>query len=121
MVQDGVAEDEVEALVVERQPLGVGGDGLDLEAERARRCARSVVEHPRRDVGGGRVARSTPELQQVEREVAGARADLERVAEAVGRSPPSALRSLPQHLRAGRSAPKSMPHLASYSAAAASW
>ena len=33
VVQDGVAEDEVEALVLEGQHLGLGPHGLDLEPE----------------------------------------------------------------------------------------
>ena len=45
VVEDGVAEDEVEALVLERQRLGLGGDGVTLEAER---------------LGGGRERLSIP-------------------------------------------------------------
>ncbi len=49
----------------------------------ARALAASVVEHARRDVAAGRLA-DQPGAQQVEREVAGARADLERAREVSG-------------------------------------
>ena len=83
VVQDGVAEDEVEALVLEGQLLGLGGDRLDVEPERVG-GRREPRQHPRRDVGRGQRL-DRPELEQVEREVAGARADLQGVAEALRR------------------------------------
>ena len=79
VVEDGVSEDEVEALVGERQALGLGADRLDLESQPLGRRAQRR-QHPGRDVGCRR-ALDRPELQQVEREVAGAGADLERVGE----------------------------------------
>ncbi len=45
MVQDGVAEDEVEALVLEGQLLGLGLRGLDLEAQPLG-GARQPLQHP---------------------------------------------------------------------------
>ena len=76
-----MAEDEVEALVLEGQRLGLGGDrGHVLEPERLGGGG-EPLQHPRRDVGRGQPL-DHPELDQVEREVAGARADLQRVAEA---------------------------------------
>ena len=79
MVKDGVAKDEVEALVLERQSLGVGLAGLDLEPQ-ALDPGGELAEHPRGDI-----RRHEPldraELHQVEREVPRARADLERVQE----------------------------------------
>ena len=81
MVQDGVAEDEVEALVLEGQLLGLGRDrGHAVEPERLGGRGQPL-QHPGRDVGRGQPL-DHPELDQVEREVAGPRADLERVAEA---------------------------------------
>ena len=46
---------------------------------------RQLLQHPGRDVGRGRGRSITPELHQVEREVAGPGADLERVAEGLAR------------------------------------
>ena len=82
VVEDGVAEDEVERAVLERQRLGVAGARVDLEPE-ARGVALQHVDHPRRDVGARRAADLAGE-QEVQREVAGARPDLERVAERPG-------------------------------------
>ena len=97
MVQHGVAEHEVEALVGKRQALGVDLFGPHLEAEplgiRAQRR-----EHPRRDVGARRLG-DHPGAQQVEREVAGAGADLERARPAVG-VVPDGLADLDEHLLA---------------------
>ena len=79
MVQDGVAEDEVEALVLERQRGRVAGGGLDLEAEpRGVRLERG--EHAGGDVRAGGLA-DDARLQHVEAEVARARADLQRARE----------------------------------------
>ena len=58
-------------------------------------------------------------LHQVEREVAGARADLERAGER-GRVAAKELLDLPSTC-ARPTGPKSTPHFASYSAAATSW
>ena len=41
MVQDRVAEDEVEALVVERQPLGVGAPSSPRRPSSPRSCCSS--------------------------------------------------------------------------------
>ena len=65
----------------------------------------SGVEHAGRDVGRGRAA-GQPELQEVEREVAGPGADLQRVGERGLGSAPSALvelRRAPAPGRPGRS------------------
>ena len=120
VVEDGVAEDEVEALVLEGQRLGLGGDGLDASSPSASAVRRQPLQHPRRDVGRGQPL-DQPELHQVEREVAGAGADLQRVAE--GRPRPRRPAPWPASPRTWRwpMSPKSIPHLASYSSAAASW
>ena len=80
-----MAEDEVEALVLEGQRLGLGDDGGDVLDARAR----SAVALSRFSIPGEMsvaVRRSIdPELDQVEREVAGAGADLEGVAEGLAR------------------------------------
>ena len=95
VMQDGVAEHEVERLVVERQLGGVAGDGLDVQAEPLR-IALERGQHPRADVGArGRAHHAG--LQQVEREVAGARADLQRAAERPG-SRAEQLGELAEHL-----------------------
>ena len=76
-----MAEDEVEALVLEGQRLGLGGDGGDA----ARAPSASAVALSRFSIPGEMsvaVSRSIDaELDQVEREVAGAGADLQGVAE----------------------------------------
>ena len=46
VMEDRVAEDEVEALIGERQVLGVGGLGRDFEPEARRRSACSVASIP---------------------------------------------------------------------------
>ena len=97
-----MAEDEVEALVLERQPLGVGAHRRDLEPELGRPSRAASSSMP--GEMSVAVARSiSAELQQVEREVAGPGADLERVAE--GRSGRSAerLRELRRAPAPGRS------------------
>jgi hypothetical protein len=96
-MKDRVAEDDVEALVVEGQLLGLGGDGLQLETERSGGLAQPR-EHPRRYIGGDDPPDDS-ELHQVEREVAGSRADLEAVAEAGGVDSPQRLGELRAHLR----------------------
>ena len=70
------------ALVLERQLGGVAGGGLDARG-RAARVGLERREHARRDVGAGAPLDDT-RLHQVEREVAGARADLERARERPG-------------------------------------
>ena len=117
VVKDRVAEDQVEATVGERQPLGLSANRLDPEPER-RGALGQGLEHPRRDVGRGRPL-DQPELQQVEREIAGARADLERVAERARGLAPERLDQLRLHLGLADLAVVDTP-LASYSAAAAS-
>ena len=81
-MQDRVPEHEIEARVGKRQPLGVDLLGLYLQAEllgvRAQRG-----EHARRDVGARGLA-DQPGAKQVQREVAGARADLQGARPAVG-------------------------------------
>jgi hypothetical protein len=78
VVQHRVAEDEVEGAVLEGQLGRVDRRGLHVEAE-ACGVALEHAQHPRRDVGAGRALHAAVE-QEVEREVAGAGADLERVA-----------------------------------------
>ena len=82
MVQHGVAEDEVEALVLERQRGGVAGGGLDVEAEPGG-VGLQRGEHAGRDVGAGGGA-DDARLQHVEAEVARAGADLQRARERAG-------------------------------------
>ena len=93
-----MAEDEVEALVLERQLLGLGAHRLDLEPEPLGR-RRQRRQHPGRDVGRRR-ALDRAQLEQVEREVAGARRRSRARRRTAGRaSAPSALRELAAHLR----------------------
>jgi hypothetical protein len=96
VVQDSVAEDEIEALVLEGQLLGLSLDRLYLEAQ-ALGGPRQLLQHPCRDVGGGE-ALDHAELQQVEREVAGAGADLQPRAEALAVASPQRLEQLCAHL-----------------------
>ena len=79
VVQDRMAEHEVEGVVVERQVLGIAGDGLDGDAD-ALRVGLQRVEHAGRDVGRDGLADDAV-LQHVQREVARAGADLQRAAE----------------------------------------
>ncbi len=112
VVKDGVAEDEVEALLLEGELLGLGRDRPHLQPERLG-GTREPPQHPRGDVGRGQPL-DHAELEQVEREVAGARADLQPVAEgSAPPSPPSALASFSRTCSWPVS-PKSIPHLASY-------
>ena len=76
VVQDRVAEHEVEALVRERQRLGVGGHGLDLQAQPLG-VGGEAREHARRDVAAGRLLDQAG-AQHVQREIARPGADLER-------------------------------------------
>ena len=80
---------------------------------RPSRCALALQrrEHARRDVGARRLA-DQPGAQQVQREVAGAGADLQRAREARRARAPSALRTFASTCSRPTS-PKSMPHLAS--------
>src|SRR6185312_13814358 len=97
VVEDGVAEDEVEALVLEGQRLGLGGDGGDAaDAERVGGGA-ELLQHAGGDVGRGE-ALDDPELDQVEREVAGAGADLQGVAEGLAPASAERLDQLQPHL-----------------------
>ena len=82
MVQDRVAQHEVERAVGERQRPRVAVLGLDLDAERDRVGAQRG-EHPGRDVGARRGA-DDARLQEVQREVPGPGADLERPRERSG-------------------------------------
>jgi hypothetical protein len=96
VVKDGVPEDEIEALVVEGQLLGVAGDGLDVEVQ-APRVGLQRVEHAGGDVGGHGVG-DHARLEHVEAEVAGAGADLQRAPERL--QPAQRLAHLAQHLLA---------------------
>ena len=75
VVEHGVPEHQVEGVVVEGQPLRLARGGLDGQAELGR-GALELAQHPGGDVGGHGLA-DHPGPQQVEREVAGAGADLE--------------------------------------------
>ena len=78
MMEDGVTEDQVEAFVAEGQRLGVSRHRLHTEAEPLGvRLQRR--QHPGGDICRRR-ARYRAGLHQVEREVTGARTDLERIA-----------------------------------------
>ena len=79
-MEHGVPEDEVERRVGEGELRGVGADGIDLDPESPGR-RRELVEHPPRDVGGHR-GLDHAGAEQVQREVAGPRADLEGPPEA---------------------------------------
>jgi hypothetical protein len=93
VVEDGVAEDQVEAFVLEGQDLGLGlNRGHVLDAERVG-GRRQPLQHPGGDVGGGQPL-DHAELDEVEREVAGARADLQRVAEGAALHPAERLDQL---------------------------
>src|SRR6188474_972172 len=91
-----MAEDEIEALVLEGQLLGLRLHGLDLEAQ-VLGGGREALQHAGRDVGGGQ-ALDRPELQEVEREIAGARADLQPGAEALAVAPAERLDELLAYL-----------------------
>jgi hypothetical protein len=96
VVQHGVAEHEVEGRVVERELGGVAGGGLHLAPEPAR-VGLERLQHAGRDVGARRVL-DDPGAEQVEREVAGARADLQRARVRAGRRAQQ-LGELAEHLR----------------------
>ena len=83
-------------VVLERQLLGVAGDGRDVEAQ-AHGVGLQRVEHPGRDVGAHGVAHDAG-LQHVQAEVAGAGADLQRALEAAHAA--ERLGDLAQHLLA---------------------
>ena len=86
-------------------------DGLDLEPERGRRCPRGWRSIPgEMSVAVGRSI--SPSWARLRREVAGAGADLERVAERLAGSRPSALASFARTC-SWPSSPKSIPHLES--------
>ena len=80
----GSASASVATVVTSVEPERVGG-------------RRQPLQHPRRDVGRGQPL-DHPELDQVEREVAGAGADLQRVAEALPVEPAERLDQLQPHL-----------------------
>jgi hypothetical protein len=88
VVQHGMAEDQIEGAVVEGQIGGVAGRGLDRQPEFLGRVL-ELSQHAGRDVGRHRLAHHAG-AQQVQREVAGAGADLER--------PPIAPRLVPERL-----------------------
>jgi hypothetical protein len=96
VVQDGVAEDEVEGLGLERQLLGIARHHVDVDAETVG-VGLQRREHPGRDVGAGGVPDHAGE-RQVQREVAGAGTDLERLGERPER-PADQLAELAEHLR----------------------
>jgi hypothetical protein len=79
VVEHRVSEHEVEASGSERERLGVGAKALDGQPEtlgvRGQR-----PHHPRRDVGARGIV-DDPGSEQVEAEIAGAGADLERARE----------------------------------------
>ena len=97
MVQDRVPEDEIERPVLERQVLRRARRGLDLQAH-AGGVGLQHVDHPLRDVGGDGAAHDAGG-EQVQREVAGAGADLQRPRERAGRRSQQ-LVDLAEHLRA---------------------
>jgi hypothetical protein len=100
-MQDRVPEDEVEALIGEGEALGVGCHGLDFETLLGGGGLQRR-QHPRRDVSRGRALDHT-QPQEVDREVTGAGADLQRVAEVQPSPPAECLSQLAQHLAlAGR-------------------
>ncbi len=109
MVQHGVAEHEVEAPVLERQPLGVGAHGLDLEPSRCA-LALSVASIPG-EMSVQVACSISPARSRFSVKYPGPRADLQR-ARVVAGCPPSALRTLAATCSRPTS-PKSMPHFAS--------
>jgi hypothetical protein len=76
VVEHGVAEDEVERVVLEGEVRGLAGRRLDREPQLGR-GALEAPQHSRRDVRGHRLAHHSG-AQQVEREVAGTGSDFER-------------------------------------------
>ena len=98
VMQHRVPEDEVEGPIGERQPLGLGAHGLDLQAEPLG-AGRERVEHPLGDVAGHGLL-DQARAQQVEREVARPGADLERPAERP-RLAAKRLSQLAEHLATG--------------------
>ena len=105
-MEHGVPQHEVERAVLEGQGLGVGDVRLDLEPQ-ALGVPAQHVDHARRDVGARRLARDAGH-QQVQREVAGSGADLERALEQ--RQPPAErLADLAEHLLAADLAPVDAP------------
>jgi hypothetical protein len=83
VVQNRMPEHEVEALVGKWQLLGLRSHCVQSQSESAGRRGEGV-EHALGDVGC-RGALDQPELEQVEAEVAGTGADLQRVAEGLAR------------------------------------
>ena len=96
MVEHRVPEHEVEALLGERQRLGVGTRRPHLQAE-AGGVRRERADHAGRDVGAGRLRDHTG-LEQVQREVARAGADLQRAFEAPVEPRAEHLAQLAEHL-----------------------
>ena len=96
MVQHGVTEDEVEAAVGERQRLRVGAGGSHAESEPLGVLGQGA-DHAGRDVGAGGLP-DDARLQQVEAEVAGSGADLQRAAVTVVELGADELAQLPEYL-----------------------
>ena len=98
VVQHGVAEDDVERVVLERQPLGVAHDRLDRgrQAE-ALGGGGQRLQHPGRDVCCHHLVEPAV-AQQVQREVAGAGADLEAASVRVRAVAAQRLVHLAEHL-----------------------
>ena len=95
VVQHRVAQHEVERPVLERERGRVREGRLHLQAEPLRVVAERL-EHAGRDVGADRRP-DHARLHQVEREVPGARPDLQRAPERAG-SPAEQLLDLAEHL-----------------------
>ena len=93
VVQHGVPEDQVEA-PSSKGSFSASAATVFTFRPSSRRVLVQRRQHPRRDVGGGRPLDDAG-LHQVEREVAGPGADLERVAERPAGRAPSALPNLP--------------------------
>ncbi len=75
-MQHGVADDQVERVVLVRDALGVGDPSVDVQSQR-QAVARSHLDHARREVGHRASPRHT-RLNQVEQEEPGSAAELER-------------------------------------------
>ncbi len=71
-----MAEHEIKAAAFKRERLGLSAGSFDLQPQ-ALGVGAKARDHPGRDVGAGGLS-DQPTLQQVEAEVAGSGADLER-------------------------------------------